>query len=149
VATEFKHRFNPEHPDEAIECDSCDYPGRVSLFENTHTEAGDRDLWLCEVCANTLLSIATKYPHQFRDSVLYRSIAMLGNMLLEEIRNPTTEADEEEIPMIFTLSCRKCGTDVVVKSGDSVNKLRGWVYTSKTEWRCPSCGEDGARVGVG
>lgn len=69
------------------ECDSCGYPGRLSLFKETRTHAGEEDLWLCEVCSGTLLSIARKYPSQCPDQALYRSVAILGNMILEEIRN--------------------------------------------------------------
>lgn len=70
----------------AVECDCCHYEGRVADFPQTLCGSGRRDLVLCEVCATTYLSIATKYPNQCSDPQLYKSIAVLGNMLLEAIR---------------------------------------------------------------
>lgn len=85
--SKFEKRFNPDYPEEAIDCDCCCYPGRLKLFKDTPVEGmNKRDLWLCEVCSSTFLSKARKYPQQCSDIDLYKSIAMLGNMLLEEIR---------------------------------------------------------------
>lgn len=81
---EFSKRFDDDG--EPIECECCHYPGRLETFPGTMTHRGQRDLVLCEVCANTYLSIAEKYPNQCPDGQLYRSVAVLGNMLLEAIR---------------------------------------------------------------
>ena len=88
---EFKKRFSEEYPDEPIECSCCNYPGRVAKFDQTmvserHHEHNHLDIWLCEICANTHLSVAFKYPDQCPDRRLYTSIAVIGNMLLEAIR---------------------------------------------------------------
>lgn len=81
----FKKR-KTEDGDE-MECDCCSYPGRLSFFPDTSTEGSQTsDLWLCEVCSGTLLSVAEKFPRQCQDPVLYKSIAMLGNILLDAIR---------------------------------------------------------------
>lgn len=69
-------------------CDCCGYPGLLNDAESTMTDAGSRDLAFCEVCSNTYLSIARTYPEQCQDGRLYRSIAIIANMLLEEIRKP-------------------------------------------------------------
>lgn len=71
---------------EPVDCACCQYPGRLALFENTPCGRVNRDLLLCEVCSQTMLSIALKYPLQCPDPNLYRSVAILGNMLLEAIR---------------------------------------------------------------
>ncbi len=71
---------------EKVECDCCHYPGRVAEFPNTLTDRGRCDLVLCEVCSQTHLSLARKYPLQCSDAQLYRSIGFIANMLLEAIR---------------------------------------------------------------
>lgn len=71
---------------EPVECACCQYPGRVALFEKTPCGRETYDLFLCEVCSQTMLSIALKYPLQCPDPNLYRSIAVIGNMLLGAIR---------------------------------------------------------------
>ena len=81
---EFKKQTDADG--DPVECDCCGYPGRVALFPDTLCESGARDWTLCEVCATTHLSIAEKYPRQCPDVHLYKSIAILGNMLLEAIR---------------------------------------------------------------
>lgn len=81
---EFEKRTDADG--EAVECDCCQYEGRVADFPKTLCASGLRDLVLCEVCATTYLSIAEKYPNQCSDPQLYKSIAVLGNMLLEAIR---------------------------------------------------------------
>ncbi len=80
---EYEKKFQDGEP---VDCDCCQYPGRVATFPNTMTHRGCRDLVLCEVCSQTYLSVALKYPMQCPDTQLYRSIAIIGNMLLEAIR---------------------------------------------------------------
>lgn len=85
VMAEYAKMFHADG--EPVECECCNYPGRVSVFPNTpYADGQSRDFTLCEVCSQTYLSIAVKYPRQCPDSQLYRSIAVIGNMLLEAIR---------------------------------------------------------------
>lgn len=81
---EFAKAFDAEG--EPVECDCCHYPGRVSMFKDTMCASGTFDLVLCEVCSQSYLSVALKYPLQCPDTKLYQSVAVLGNMLLEAIR---------------------------------------------------------------
>ncbi len=77
-----------------MECDCCDYPGRLSSFPHTPIEGGRQtSLWLCEVCSGTHLAIAKKYPSQCPDPTLYISIAQLGNILLDAIRGEYDATD--------------------------------------------------------
>lgn len=69
------------------ECDCCSYPGEVTEYTEAMTENGHKTLRLCEICAGTHLAVAIKYPSQCPDIKLYKSVAQLGNMILEEIRN--------------------------------------------------------------
>lgn len=71
---------------EPVECACCQYHGRVALFKKTPCGRETRDLFLCEVCSKTMLSIALKYPLQCPDPNLYRSVAVIANMLLAAIR---------------------------------------------------------------
>lgn len=68
------------------ECEACGYETELSLFPDWHTEHGREDVWLCEVCANTHLGKVRTYPSQVPDTQLYRSIAILGNMILDAIK---------------------------------------------------------------
>lgn len=82
---------------ESVACDSCQYPGRLAMFPKTMVSkelhgAAYKDMWLCEVCAKTHLSVAAKFPRQCSDPRLYQSIAQLGNLLLDAIRG---ELDNE------------------------------------------------------
>lgn len=70
-----------------IICACCSFEGRVELFQSHRTSRGLEDFYLCEICAQTHLAIAYTYPEQCHDSNLYKSIAVLGNIILEELRN--------------------------------------------------------------
>ena len=89
---ELVHEHQFDEDGEPIECDSCGFPGKVAIY-NCHVSAKHhnstpfKDCFLCEVCANTHLSNQFKYPDQCNDHLLHKSIAILGNMILEEIRN--------------------------------------------------------------
>lgn len=69
-----------------LECENCRCRSKVSMFDNTSTEEGRRDIWLCEVCSSSGLSLALTYPEQCSDITLYRSISQIANLLLDEIR---------------------------------------------------------------
>jgi len=85
------HEKQFDESGEPLLCDSCDYPGRVALYigcmvsERCHG-VQRKDILLCEVCATTHLSVQHKYPDQCNDSRLHKSLAILGNMILEAIR---------------------------------------------------------------
>ena len=72
---------------EKIECDNCGYPAKLCLHQRLHCESSLRtnDFLFCEVCSKTLLSQATLWPSQCRDRSLFRSIAVVANMILDKI----------------------------------------------------------------
>lgn len=84
MAIEYENRVDDNG--EPQECDCCSFPGRLHEFKAMMVHGGQEDLWLCEVCSQTYLSVARKYPAQCPDVQLYKSIAIIANMLLEEIR---------------------------------------------------------------
>ena len=90
-----------KNEDEDIEgCDCCGAEVPTSLFKGMSSERSLRggkteDYWLCEICANTHLSKALFYPSQCSDITLYKSIALIANMILQKLQTPPSETLEE------------------------------------------------------
>ena len=70
----------------ARHCDCCEYYAPLKRFEDMRTSHGIRDLWLCEICASTHLSVAVVYPDQCPDPYLHKAAGWIGNHLLAAIR---------------------------------------------------------------
>lgn len=70
------------------ECCGCEVP--LKYFQSLPRPARaapSRDKRLCIVCSSTYFSHAVMYPETCPDTRLYRSLAALGNMILDAI-NP-------------------------------------------------------------
>ncbi len=84
------HKYRLDEDSEPIECDSCGFPGKVALYHchvsASHHQTPYKDCFFCEVCANTFIANQFKYPEQCSNHERQKSIAILGNMILEEVR---------------------------------------------------------------
>lgn len=67
-------------------CSNCGCQVPLALYEGMLTQNGVHNLHLCRVCAETHLAKATTYPRQCCDTALYKSIAIIANMILEKIK---------------------------------------------------------------
>lgn len=89
------HKYRLDEDSEPIECDSCGFPGKVALYHchvsASHHQTPYKDCFFCEVCANTFIANQFKYPEQCSNHELQKSIAILGNMILEEIRKESKQ----------------------------------------------------------
>ena len=65
-------------------CENCDYTGPLEKYGYGHPR---KSIYLCNLCASTFFSKATKYPDQVCDTALYRSLAIAFNMVLDELRD--------------------------------------------------------------
>ena len=65
-------------------CGNCGYETRVEEYCHGHPR---RTVLLCDVCAMTRFSLASEYPRQVADTVLYKSLAFAFNMVLDELRD--------------------------------------------------------------
>lgn len=71
---------------EVIPCRNCDYPvATMDATDSCTMACHDGDIYLCEVCASTMLSTALFYPDQCSDPVLHQAVAWIANKLLEEL----------------------------------------------------------------
>ena len=66
------------------DCACCGYCTQVSRFPGN---GGGEDLWLCEICSSTRLSMSVRYPGQCVDIHLNRSVGWIANKILDEIRH--------------------------------------------------------------
>lgn len=71
-----------EQVEEYDTCDNCGYP-TIDLKE-TKKYSGEV-FNLCRICFGTFLGHASIYPNQVSDDKLYKSIAYVTNMILDEI----------------------------------------------------------------
>ena len=77
--SEFESEFEPD-PEE---CANCGYATDTELYPfRTSRSAKIR---LCDICSGTHFSLATEYPQQVEDVLLYKSLAYLGNMILARL----------------------------------------------------------------
>lgn len=73
-----------EHPVDHKECSNCSYVTDVKYYRMTSEETSG--LWLCEVCAETSLHLASWLPDGIDRPGLFRSLGWIVNRLLDEIR---------------------------------------------------------------
>ena len=75
---------------EVSECYNCGYETETEEYTSDYGEAIRHNfpevIRLCDVCANTHLGNATRYPRVCPDVKLYTSIAYIANMILDAIR---------------------------------------------------------------
>ena len=57
----------------------------MDCTEHHHNERLIGEVYLCEVCASTMLSTALFYPDQCPDPVLYQALGWIANKLLEKL----------------------------------------------------------------
>ena len=80
---------------EVSECYNCGYETETENYTLDHSEVIRHNLpeeiRLCDVCANTHLGNATRYPLVCPDVKLYTSIAYIANMILTAIREDKHE----------------------------------------------------------
>jgi len=70
-----------------LTCHNCDSP--VPTMDATghhHNERLNGEVYLCEVCASSMLSTALFYPDQCPDPLLYQAVGWIANRILEEIK---------------------------------------------------------------
>ncbi len=68
------------------ECYSCGYTTYLKEYDPPpHHEDRSKDK-LCKICSSTFIGVAYGYPKQHPDSLLFRSMGYIGNLLLEEIK---------------------------------------------------------------
>jgi protein-arginine kinase activator protein McsA len=67
-------------------CLNCDYPVATMDYTGHHDNERLNEVYLCEICASTMLSAALFYPDQCPDPVLHQAVGWIANMLLEELR---------------------------------------------------------------
>ncbi len=67
------------------ECFNCDYKTNCKTYSPTKEM---QNIYLCHICANTGLSYAQIYPTNYTagESTMMRSVAYIGNLLLDEIK---------------------------------------------------------------
>lgn len=73
------------------ECDNCGYE-----TETTEYQYPKRAYWFCGVCAGTHLSKATGFPNLCPDPQLWKSIAVIGNMIISEIKTLKQEETNDK-----------------------------------------------------
>ncbi len=71
-----EYKYQKNEFGDIVGCDSCDSNVPVGLFENR---------LLCELCACSFISNATKYPNQYDSVELYQAIAQVGNIILDAV----------------------------------------------------------------
>lgn len=69
------------------ECDSCGHETMVKFFDLNH--AGSRrngeELYTCAICSNSWVANALWYPDQYHDSPLMKTVAVIGNMIMDRV----------------------------------------------------------------
>jgi len=76
------YKLETDEDGEVLECDCCGSQVATSVFANGLPAKDGR---LCEVCSSTFLSHAFWYPEQVSDTRLYKSIAIIANMILARL----------------------------------------------------------------
>lgn len=71
---------------EIKECDCCEYETEVRSYKVTNQFGSLTEHWFCEICANTYLATAVASPEKCPDDRLYKSVAYIGNLILDEIK---------------------------------------------------------------
>lgn len=82
------------------ECDCCGCEVPLKDFRRPPRQAHMKplpDARLCKVCSSTWFSHAVMYPDQCPDARLHRSIAAIGNMILDAINPKRHEGCETVI----------------------------------------------------
>lgn len=71
-----------EQEEENGNCDNCGYPTTDLKHSKKYT---GEEFNLCKICYGTFLGHASIYPSQVSDDKLYKSIAYVTNLILDEI----------------------------------------------------------------
>lgn len=70
-------------------CDSCGAKAPLGKFGGR----GKRERCLCKLCAESFVGNATKHSDRYDDVNLFKVVAQIGNLILDEItgREPTED----------------------------------------------------------
>lgn len=68
-------------------CTCCDFDSPVGGLKwydhRSNTREGD---WLCEICASTFVSTVDRSANPHGDILLYKTVAVIGNILRKDIK---------------------------------------------------------------
>lgn len=68
------------------ECFACGFKTQCQLYTNSNpTHKGSRDMWFCDICANTYIGNTHEYHFPEHDQELFRTIGYVTNTILEAI----------------------------------------------------------------
>ena len=71
------------------ECYACQYVTEIKEYDltpNQQEATGDKSIWLCEVCAGSLIGKICRYPRQYSEvRRVLRTIGWCTNRILEEL----------------------------------------------------------------
>ena len=66
------------------ECNCCGYDTELKAVKNIIPE--EESYYLCEICRSTLIGNLLFYPGGYENHPLLKSVAYIGNMILDEVR---------------------------------------------------------------
>ena len=74
------------------DCNSCGAEAPVFEFtQNRNFPRENNKVFLCELCSSTRIGNAHEYPEQFPDHVLMKTIAAVGNIILDKTTDRTKD----------------------------------------------------------
>jgi hypothetical protein len=82
MSIEFEYKKTEDQDIET--CDSCASEAPLSLFKGNGLD-NDSDRNLCELCANSFVGNATRYPKVHDNVPLFQTVAQVGNILLDKL----------------------------------------------------------------